>query len=83
MAESNKTLANIQSTFGGLILSSDFDTQKGEYHIADRIISDWRFDEKCRQNIEMRKRLQPLKTMEEVNEKNAVYTCKSANQRTY
>ena len=79
MTESNKTLASIQNTFGGLILSSDFDTQKGEYHIADRIISDWRFDEKCRQNIKMRKKLQLNKIMEEINEKNTVYTCKSSN----
>ncbi len=48
------------STFGGIIYQSDFETdyrgkdnKKGS-SIAQRIISDRRFDEQCRKNIESR-----------------------------
>ncbi len=83
MTESNKTLAEKHNTFGGLIIPSDFDNQKSEFNIANRIISDWRFDERCRKNLEMRTRLQLNKAMEDRNEKNTAYTCKGTNERTY
>lgn len=43
------------STFGGIICFSDFNTNyrgddQKESSIAKRIISDWKFDECCRQN---------------------------------
>lgn len=52
------------TTFGGLICESDFNTEfrkdnsksKEGSSIASRIMSDWRFDEECRKNIENRKR---------------------------
>lgn len=50
-------------TFGGIIYQSDFDTDhrynrknaKTVSSIAQRIMSDQRFDEQCKRNIEMRK----------------------------
>lgn len=42
------------STFGGLIFESDFNTEyrcnshKKGSSIADRIVSDWKFDESCK-----------------------------------
>ncbi len=40
-----------QNTFGGIIYSSDFDTEYRKTHnIASRIVSDWRFDEMCQKN---------------------------------
>jgi len=50
------------STFGGRIYLSDFETDyrgkdnKNGSSIAKRIVSDFIFDEKCRKNIENRKR---------------------------
>lgn len=47
------------STFGGIISNGDFCTecsQKPGEHIED-IISDWRFDEQCRKNIENRMKI--------------------------
>ncbi len=49
------------STFGGLIYQSDFETDyKGKDNkngstIAFRILSDLKFDDQCRKNIERRK----------------------------
>ena len=41
--------------FGGIICDSDFCTDyKGTRNIANRIISDWKFDEQCRKNIKIR-----------------------------
>lgn len=40
------------STFGGLIYESDFNTEYCNGNIASRILSDWRFDEQCRKNME-------------------------------
>lgn len=47
------------STFGGLIYFTDFCTDyrgkdERKSPIADRIISDWKFDEQCRKSIEQR-----------------------------
>ena len=36
------------STFGGVIYNYDFDGYVSMVSIAERIISDWKFDEKCR-----------------------------------
>lgn len=50
------------STFGGIIYQSDFETDyRGKDNnngssIAQRIISDFLFDERCRKNIENRER---------------------------
>ena len=48
-----------RSTFGGIISNGDFCTeysQKPGEHIED-IISDWKFDEQCRKNIENRMKI--------------------------
>ena len=37
--------------FGGIILSSDFDTRYTNRNIASRIENDKKFDEQCRKNI--------------------------------
>lgn len=43
------------NTFGGLINNSDFCTDyEGTRSIADRIITDWKFDMRCKKNIEQR-----------------------------
>lgn len=48
--------------FGGLIYPSDFETdyrsktQNQGSSIAQRIASDWKFDEQCKRNIEVRKK---------------------------
>jgi hypothetical protein len=49
-----------RTKFGGLIKLSDFNTDyRGKDNtygspIAQRIISDWKFDEQCRKNVESR-----------------------------
>lgn len=49
-----------RSTFGGIIYPSDYETdyrrKNNKYgsSIAQRIASDWKFDEQCRKNIENR-----------------------------
>lgn len=40
------------STFGGKIYNYDFDGYTSMNDIAKRIVSDWKFDEQCRKNIE-------------------------------
>lgn len=46
---------NPHSHFGGTIRLSDFDTcHSGSRDIANRIISDWRFDEQCKKNEKAR-----------------------------
>lgn len=43
------------TSFGGLIYAADFDTEKGDSrNIADRILSDRKFDERCRRFAEFR-----------------------------
>lgn len=55
--------------FGGLIHEYDYDNCLTMTEIAGRIISDWKFDELCRKNIERRKRLQ-TKNSDVLNEVN-------------
>lgn len=47
--------------FGGLIYTSDFETdytpnttRTGGSHIAERIVSDWKFDRACSMNVKTR-----------------------------
>ena len=53
--------SNDSSKFGGLVYLSDFNTECKKMTcfegsaIASRIISDWKFDEQCRKNLEIRK----------------------------
>ena len=42
------------STCGSIIYSYDFDGYISMSDMAERIISDWKFDEKCRKNAENR-----------------------------
>ena len=42
------------STFGGVIYNYDYDGYVSMSDMAERIISDWKFDEKCRKNAESR-----------------------------
>ena len=50
------------NTYGGLIGFSDFCTDyprnEKKRSIADKIASDWRFDEQCRKNCESRNRME-------------------------
>lgn len=44
------------NTFGGNIYASDFDmSYVGTRNIAGRIMSDWKFDRDCQENIKGRK----------------------------
>lgn len=44
------------STYGGKIYNSDFDMNYvGTRNIASRIMSDWKFDRDCQENIKGRK----------------------------
>ncbi len=65
MTENFYTTGNYKidhSTFGGIIYQSDFETDyRGQDNnngssIAQRIVSDLKFDEQCRKNIENRER---------------------------
>ena len=42
------------STCGSVIYNYDFDGYTSMSDMAERIISDWKFDEKCRKNAESR-----------------------------
>ena len=42
------------STCGSVIYNYDFDGYVSMSSMAERIISDWKFDEKCRKNAESR-----------------------------
>lgn len=45
------------NTYGGNIYQSDFNTSyEGNRNIAERIINDWSFDKKCKENIKNRRR---------------------------
>ena len=44
------------TTFGGIINSFDFDGHRDLRSMADKIMDDLRFDERCRRNAESRKR---------------------------
>lgn len=56
MTERNLNQRNIDphTSFGGLIYESDFNTEYCNGNIAQRIISDWKFDELCRKSIAAR-----------------------------
>ena len=46
---------NYNSHFGGIIISSDYDTyHSGTHNIANRIANDWKFDRYCKKNEEAR-----------------------------
>lgn len=52
----NFILSENRNTYGGYIFASDFCTDyEGTRNIAERIISDWRFDKQCKKNVETRK----------------------------
>lgn len=44
------------NTFGGCVYPSDFDRHTLISEIADRIVTDWKFDNECRKNIISRDR---------------------------
>lgn len=44
------------STCGSVIYNYDFDGYVSMTSMAERIISDWKFDEQCRKNTEARNR---------------------------
>lgn len=48
------------STCGSVIYNYDFDGYTSITSIAERIISDWKFDEQCRKNAENKKQKQKL-----------------------
>lgn len=68
-----KTYGHDNTCFGGRIYLSDFETDyRGNDNthgssIAQRIMSDWRFDKQCKQNAENRDRNKFYKT--QVSEK--------------
>ena len=54
MTKSNITLNNYKvdhSTCGSKICNYDFDGYVSMEDMAERIISDWKFDERCRKNL--------------------------------
>lgn len=50
-------IKNYNTTFGGKIYESDFNGHATMSNIAERIVSDWRFDEQCLKNSENRDKL--------------------------
>lgn len=53
------------NTYGGGVYISDFNTSyEGSHNIADRIVSDWRFDEQCKRNYEISKRMKKDSNLE-------------------
>lgn len=56
MTKRNYKMTNYDdhTRFGGLIYLSDFDTENPCGNIADRIISDWKFDSQCKKNADAR-----------------------------
>ena len=47
--------------FGGNIYNYDYEGCNSMSDVASRIISDWKFDEKCRKNVENRDRTRNYK----------------------
>lgn len=45
---------NDPTTFSGLIYDYDYDGKTLMADIAERIISDWKFDNRCKRNSELR-----------------------------
>ena len=61
MTKSNITSSNYKvdhSTCGSKICNYDFDGYVSMASMAERIISDWKFDERCKKNAECRKQRQ-------------------------
>ena len=59
MTKSNITSSNYKvdhSTCGSKICNYDFDGYVSMASMAERIISDWKFDERCKKNAECRDR---------------------------
>lgn len=54
------------STFGMNIYKGDFDGWHSMSDIADRIISDWKFDKQCKRNAENRARSKQFQSQEGV-----------------
>lgn len=46
---------NSTTTFGGLIYESDFNTEDCNGNTVLRMLCDWRFDEQCKRNIQIRR----------------------------
>ena len=46
----------VNNTYGGELNLFDFEEHHTLYSMANRIVSDWRFDKKCRKNVENRDR---------------------------
>ena len=44
------------NTYGGYITEYDLDTDHANGHIVENIISDWKFDKRCKENTEARER---------------------------
>lgn len=71
------TREEMHRTFGGLIYESDFNSEywhnitRNRSIIADRIASDWRFDQKCRKNAEIRERTKKYKAKHDKFESDA------------
>lgn len=49
-----ENIYNTNNTFGGKLSNYSFDGHSTMSEIADDIISDMRFDERCKRNIELR-----------------------------
>lgn len=53
MTKNNYKINNVDhTTFGGNITLFDFEGYNSLTMIADKIVSDWRFDANCKRNIE-------------------------------
>lgn len=48
------TLTNLRKTYGGKQYDYDYDTKVSMSDMAQRIMSDFRFDIKCKKNLEKR-----------------------------
>lgn len=56
--EISKSAKSNHNTFGGKIYLSDFDTAYCDGNSAQRIASDWKFDEQCRKFIKSREKIE-------------------------
>ena len=57
----NETYNVDHSTFGMNIYRGDFDSWNYMSDIADRIVSDWRFDQQCKKNAQNRDKNKKIK----------------------
>ena len=51
------TIYNTNNTFGGKLSNYSFDGHSTMREIADNIMADLKFDERCKRNIELREKL--------------------------